>query len=208
MHELQLFIREALVRGSTREHIAEALKKAGWPDDEVSSGLDLYADVAFPIPVPKRKPYVSAREAFMYLVMFTTLYVSAFNFGALLFSFINRAFPDTLNSYESADLTGIRFSVAAIIIAFPLFLWLSTLLMKAIAKDPAKRGSKIRKWLSYVTLFIAAGVLIGDMIALIYNLLGGELTARFFLKVLTILLIAGMIFGYYLWDLRRDEKEV
>jgi hypothetical protein len=38
-------------------------------------------------------------------------------------------------------------------------------------------------------------------------LLGGELTIRFFLKVLTIAVIAGTIFGYYLWDLRREEEE-
>ena len=32
-----------------------------------------------------------------------------------------------------------------------------------------------------------------------------ELTLRFVLKVAVVGLIAGTIFGYYLWDLRREE---
>ena len=67
--------------------------------------------------------------------------------------------------------------------------------------------SAVRRWLTYLTLFVAAAVLVGDMIALVYNLLGGELTLRFVLKVLVAAVIAGTIFGYYLMDLRREEKE-
>jgi uncharacterized membrane protein YpjA len=37
-------------------------------------------------------------------------------------------------------------------------------------------------------------------------LLGGELTTRFILKVLVAAVIAGTVFGYYLRDLRRDER--
>jgi hypothetical protein len=51
-------------------------------------------------------------------------------------------------------------------------------------------------------------VLIGDVTTLIYNLLGGELTTRFILKVFTVAVIAGTGFGYYLRELRADEKEL
>jgi hypothetical protein len=97
---------------------------------------------------------------------------------------------------------------ASLIIAFPVFLYVSWLLNKAIVKDPEKRSSKIRKWLTYITLFVAAGVIIGDLIALVFNMLGGELTLRFILKVLTVGSIAGSIFGYYLIELRKEEKDV
>jgi len=50
--------------------------------------------------------------------------------------------------------------------------------------------------------------LIGDFTSLVYSLLGGELTVRFVLKVLTVGVIAGTIFWYYLSDLRLDEKDV
>ena len=56
-----------------------------------------------------------------------------------------------------------------------------------------------------MTLFLAAGVIVGDAVALVYNLLGGETTTRFLLKVVVVAFIAGTIFWYYLTDLRREE---
>ncbi|MCA9384192.1 MAG: hypothetical protein KC582_03630 [Candidatus Magasanikbacteria bacterium] len=207
--ELQLFVRESLAKDQSREAIAEALKKGGWPQDEIDSALAAYADVAFPVAVPKRKPYLSAKEAFLYLVLFMTLYISAISLGTILFQFINRAFPDAIYSYGyDGTASIIRGALSAMIIAFPVFLGVSSVLRKAILKNPEKRSSKIRKWLTYVTLFGATTTIIVDLITILTSLLGGELTARFFLKALTVLVIAGSIFGYYLWDLRSEEKEV
>ncbi len=45
------------------------------------------------------------------------------------------------------------------------------------------------------------------MTTLIYKLLGGEFTVRFVLKVIVAAVIAGTVFGYYLTDLRNEEKE-
>ena len=61
--------------------------------------------------------------------------------------------------------------------------------------------------MSYLTLVIAAAIIIGDLIAIVAGLLGGELTARFILKALTILAVTSSIFGYYLLDLQKEEKE-
>ena len=61
--------------------------------------------------------------------------------------------------------------------------------------------------MTYLTLFSAACALIGDVITLVYNALGGELTVRFLLKVITVALIAGTAFIYYLHGLRQDEVE-
>ena len=72
---------------------------------------------------------------------------------------------------------------------------------------PTKRASKIRRRLTYVTLFIASCVLIGDFTYVVYSFLGGELTVRFVLKALVVAVIAGTAFGYYLWDLRANERE-
>jgi hypothetical protein len=209
-NDLQLFVKEGLEKGLSREKLARALGSAGWPDDEVKTAIDAYADIDFPIAVPKRKPYLSAREAFMYLVMFLTLYISAISLGTNLFQFVNRWLPDAVEYsyiYESTT-SVIRSATAALIITFPIFYWISRMLRQAIARDPEKRSSKVRKWLTYVTLFVAAGVIIGDLITLVTYFLSGEITTRFLLKVIIVLAIAGSIFGYYLWDLRGEEKEI
>ena len=205
-NELYSFIKESLGKGLKREDIQGVLLKAGWEEQEIQNTLSSFADVEFAVPVPKPKPYLSAREAFLYLISFITLYITAFAFGSLIFQFIDLLIPD-LASFRGGGTGGLRNAVAALIIAFPLYLFLMWYLAKRTAKHPELRQSKVRKWLSYLTLVIAAAIIIGDLIAIVSGLLGGELTARFILKALTILVITSSIFGYYLWDLQKEEKE-
>src|SRR3546814_8338734 len=89
----------------------------------------------------------------------------------------------------------------------PGFALLARHLARETARQPIKRLSPVRRWLTYLTLFLAAVALICDVTTLVYSLLGGELSVRFVLKVLVVGLIAGGVFGYYLWDLRREEVE-
>jgi hypothetical protein len=207
--DLELFVREALAAGQSRPAIEAALAQAGWPPEQVDDALGAYADVAFPVPVPKPRPYLSAREAFLYLVLFATLYVSAYHLGSLLFDLINHALPDPADQqYRLMQLgASMRWSVASLLVAFPVFLFVARLLGRELARNPAKRLSVVRRWLTYMTLFLAAGIVIGDLITAVYNVLGGELTLRFSLKVLVVGAIAGTVFAWYLHDLRREERE-
>ena len=54
-------------------------------------------------------------------------------------------------------------------------------------------------------LLISALNIIGSLIAIIFNLLDGDYTSGTILKILTVLVIASGIFGYYWYDLRRQE---
>jgi hypothetical protein len=203
--ELNGFVKEALSRKLPRPEIQEALRRAGWNDEQVSGALAAFAPIDFPVPVPRPSPSLSARDAFTYLLLFTTLYVVAFNFGRLVFQFINSAFPDPA-APQPYIRDAMRLSVSSLIVAFPVYLYMSRLTNAAIRVDPNKRSSPMRRWLTYLTLFVAACVLIGDVVSLVYNFLGGELTTRFVLKVLTVGAIAATVFWYYLSDLRLDEK--
>ena len=211
--ELPDFVRDSLAKELSRDQIETVLLQAGWDPDQVKGAISGFADVEFPVPVPRPKPYLSAREAFMYVVLFSTLYVSAYNLGSLLFDFINKAFPDPAMrpngtyGYTGYTPESMRWSVSSLVVAFPVFLYVSRFINRAIRADARKRGSRVRYQLTYLTLFLAGGCLIGDCISLVYNFLGGELTVRFALKVLAVGIIAGPVFGFYLWDLRRDEKE-
>jgi hypothetical protein len=204
---LEAFVKKALLHAD-KETIEKVLIEAGWSLEQANSAINAFSDVKFPIPIPKPRPSLSAREAFLYLVMFSTLYLSAYHLGSLIFSFIDRAFPDPANSVGwLVYMDRIRWSVSSLVIAFPIFLFVSVYVGKQLLRNPIKRLSPIRRWLTYLTLFIAAGTLIGDLTKLVYNILGGDLSTRFILKVATIAIIAGTIFSYYLWDLRREEIE-
>jgi hypothetical protein len=206
MQDLDQFVRDALLRGCSRASIEKALMEAGWAPEQTQAALAAYAESDFLVPVPRPRPYLSAREAFLYMVMFTTLYLSAYHLGALLFELINRSFPDLATPYANGNNHNIRWSVATIIIAFPVFVLLSAKIGRDLKQQAIKRQSAVRRWLTYLTLFVAAIVLITDLITLVDNLLGGEITTRFVLKVIVAGVIASVVFGYYLRDLRRDER--
>lgn len=193
----------------SRQAIRDALLAAHWQEEEVKKALSAFTQVPFPLPVPKPKPYLAAREAFLYLLSFITLYISAFSFGALLFQFIDRWFPDASRVLYGQDisLSSLRMAIASLVIAFPLHLALMARLMKSAAQDPERSRSLVRKWLTYLTLVVVAGVLIGDSISLLFNVLGGETTMRFLLKSLVVFLIGGAILGFYLAGLQKEEKE-
>ncbi|MFZ5657029.1 MAG: DUF5671 domain-containing protein [Pseudomonadota bacterium] len=205
--ELETFVREALMRGQPRAAIGEALARAGWSAEQTRGVLDAWADVDFPVPVPRPRASLSAREAFAYLVMFATLYFGTWNLGSLLFDLIDRALPDAASAdyIIAATDNSIRWAASALVIAFPVFAFVAHRVSRDVARHPIKRLSPVRRWLTYLTLFLAASVLIGDMTTLVYHVLGGEATLRFLLKVLVVAVLAGAIFGWYLHDLRREE---
>lgn len=207
--ELETFVREALMRGHSRQQVSGALLAAGWSEQQISGVLDGWAEVDFPLPVPRPRASLSAREAFAYLVLFSTLYFFAWNLGSLLFQLIQYALPDPADpDWQLMRLSGgIRRAISALVIAFPVFVFAAHRVSRDVDKHPIKRLSPVRRWLTYLTLFVAATVLIGDLTALVYNLLSGDLSLRFLLKVLVVGVIAGTVFGYYLWDLRQEEVE-
>jgi len=150
--------------------------------------------------VPKSTP----KDVFYHLLSIVTLYMSAISFITLLLQLINTWFPDPLDYGYGVDGV-IRWSAAILIVAFPVYLLMMWLINKDIAAEPARREIRVRKWLGYLTLFIAAITAIIDVGTLIYNLLGGELTTRFILKVLVVLAVAATVFFYYLRELH-DTK--
>ena len=205
--ELSGFLKDGLERGLPRDQLEGVLLDSGWSTHQVRGALGAFADVDFPIPVPRPKPYVSAREAFLYLVLFSTMYASAFSLGTLVFQFIDRAFPDLsvdpAHALEMSRRT-IRWSISWLVVTFPVFAMVAWTNDRAVRDDPSRRLSKVRRWLTYATLFVGAGILIGVATTSVYNLLGGELTTRFVLKVLTIGSITGSVFGYFFRDVRRE----
>lgn len=147
----------------------------------------------------------SPKDVFLHLFNILTFYISVIGFITLSIQYISAFFPDPLNFYFTGMANGVRLATSVLVIAVPFFLLSSWLLAKDLSKEPRKRELRLRKWLIYFTLFISAITIVVDLITFIYNFLSGELSIQFFLKILVVLVVAGAVFGYYIWDLRRKN---
>ncbi|MHB1330733.1 MAG: DUF5671 domain-containing protein [Minisyncoccota bacterium] len=145
---------------------------------------------------------ITAKDFFLHLGAIVSFYASVIALITLLFEVINFAYPRITNAYYYA-FPSISFQVATLIVALPLFLGLSWLIQKTYVNEPALRDSWLRKWLAYITLFVAGAIVAGDLVTVIYMFLDGqELTTGFLLKVLVLLSISLGVFAYYLREIR------
>ena len=145
------------------------------------------------------------KDVFLHLLNIFTFYLSVISFITLYIQYISALFPDPLNFYFTSMANSVRLSTSILVIAIPVYILTSWLLGKDLAENPKRRELKLRKWLTYFTLFISAVTIIIDLIMFVFSFLSGELTIQFFLKVFVVLLVAGAVFGYYVWDLRRKK---
>jgi hypothetical protein len=203
------FISDSLEHGQKRDAIQKALTDAGWQSDEVKDAMSVYADIDFPVAVPKPRPYLPARVAFLYLLYFILLAIVSFSLGNILVAIIENLFPmpGQTRSWEiTRNERQIRAGISGLVVAAPIFFFLARKLAAKREKTPELKRSHVRKWLTYLTLVIAGSTLVGDAISLVYNLLDGEMTTRFFLKSLVVAVIAGGIFIYFIKDAERGDE--
>lgn len=144
------------------------------------------------------------RITFIHLLAFIMLYVSVVSLIVLNFQYIDVAFPDRLDFVYTEAFEQVRFAGSILAVAFAVYLGLSWFLHKEVFVHPDIRQTRVRKWLVALTLFAAALTIIIDLITLLYRFWGGELTSRFFLKTALVLAVAAAVFGYFIWDSRRD----
>lgn len=144
---------------------------------------------------------ISVKDFFLQIGAIATLYATLVAVVILLFRVINVAYPQITNGYYYNP-QNISFQVATIIVFFPLFLGLSWLLQKSL-KGASEKDFALRRWLSYLTLFIAGAVIAGNLVSILYTFLDGqELTTAFLLKALVLLVVSGGVFAYFLQDIR------
>ena len=148
-------------------------------------------------------PKVTPKDFFIWAGAMIALYSSVFAFIALLFQYIDYAYPDPLSySYVDPFSGGIRIAMATLIVMVPVAILLMRFIRKDIVADAMKADLWIRRWILVLTIFIAGFAAVGDLITLINYFLGGDITTRFVLKVAVLLLVALAVFLHFLADLR------
>lgn len=194
------FTRRALLSGNTPEQVSTALAQAGWSGDEIDAALEGWAVQPGLPPIPRPRPYISAAEAMLYGLLFLSLAMISWHIVVIGFAVIERVLPDTLNPSRNAG--WLRWSVAAVTAFLPFFLYLTRRMNRPGKGDVTRRRSLVRKWVASVTLLIVALTLLGDLVAVVYAFLNGDLTAQFLAKAGFVALMGGLIFAYY-----RDELD-
>ena len=148
------------------------------------------------------KPKLTPKDFIIQFGLLISLYLSAVSFLTFIFQAINSAYPDRqaydFDPYSSA----MRLSISMLIVFFPIFVALVWSTHKSLAASPEKRELSLRKWLLYVSLFITALTLAIDLVTVVNTFLGGEITARFILKAISIFVVAAVIFTSNILDVR------
>jgi Domain of unknown function (DUF5671) len=203
--ELQKFISAAKEHGASDESLLGILENAGWPKAEVIGALGQRYEALTGVPLPRgKKTATPAKDAFLYLLSFSTLATWTIALGSICFSLIDDWIPDPLyrNYYGTNLAYQLSAELAALIVTFPLYLFVMRVILLETRATPEKLDSSIRKWLTYIALLIAAGVMIGDVVTFLTYFLRGDLTSRFAAKVAVALIISAGVFWYYLGSLR------
>ncbi len=148
----------------------------------------------------------TAKDIFVYLGIFITLIVSVYHIIKIVFSAIDIKWKDLATIAYNYDIynDSVRFSVASLLVLYPLYVVFSWMASKDVANNPAKRELRLRKIFVYGALFITACTLAGTLISIIYTFLGGDLSIRFGLKALFIIALSAVIGGYYYYVIKRN----
>lgn len=210
---LQSFVVEKVRGGASKAVVKEQLMAVGWSEEEADTAY-AQALIAMGIPVPVEGAQMevnkksSTLEIMINFFSFILLGIIATALGTLYFQIINAYFLDMLmlGEYGYSILSGaVHYSIAALIIASPLFYFSIRMWFQRFREDEGKVESRLTKWVTYLILLVTSITIVGDLITVLYTFLQGEMSIRFFLKALTIFVIAGMIFGFYFLERRKIQ---
>jgi hypothetical protein len=194
--QLQDFIRHARGKGLDHGTIRLLLVGAGWKEKEIVGAM---ASEGLDAPVPEPAGARGARDAFLYLLTFTALYITVSSVIVLYYTYLNYLYPDPAWNDWSAEMavSTVRYAISAVLIAFPLFVLFTVMFDRVGRGGDAGQIHPTRRWLTYLTLFLAAAVSLGDVITLLYFFLDGSLTTRFVMKVVVLFVIFQVVLSYY-----------
>ena len=147
-----------------------------------------------------------ALDAFLNLFSLITLGWTAIALGIIFFQIIDKFLsPGNVAHLSRFSQQGLKFGVASALIVAPIFLLIVCSLHKKYKLGTLNPQSGVYRWLTYLILLIAGLNIIGRLIQLVFQLLDGDYTLASILKIVVVLLIAGGIFGYYWYDLKRTD---
>lgn len=196
--QLAAFVQDGLRAGHGPDALRAALSAEGWSQAEVSAALDAWADHGLGVPVPRPKAQSNGQDAVLYGLMFVALLTVTYNLVDLGFDLIEAWLPDPLrDGHGFGNPESMRWSIAVLVVALPVFVWLDRRAARALAGDPGQRRAPLRQKFGALTLFLAALALLGAAIAVVYAGLTGVVTAQFMAKVALVVVLALLVITWF-----------
>lgn len=196
--QLTTFVKEGLRTGHGPDALRTALLAEGWSQAEVTAALAAWTDHNLGVPVPRPQAQTSAQDAMLYGLMFVALLTVTFNLIGLGFDLIEMWLPDPLRSeQEFGNLGSMRWSIAVLVVALPVFLWLDRRAARALSGDPGQRRAPLRQKFGALTLFLSVLALLSAAVAVVYAGLTGVVTAQFLAKVALVVLLALLVIAWF-----------
>jgi hypothetical protein len=222
---LKDYVAQRLGQGVSVDKLKSELNRVGWPENDILAALAISTPPEPPVPTPPMPPVpnvstggrvsgnIGMWDTFEHVLLFVSLLVFAVIFTQTLHVFINKWYPNTtVDQYsvgyyvDTFQATLLRWYLATLIVAYPLFAYFFLDISKRTRLNPSIRGLKSRKTLIYLTLIITFLIMIGEIINTVFNLLSGNISLNFVLHFTVTVVVTGIIFAYYLFQVREDRK--
>lgn len=146
-----------------------------------------------------------AFDAFLNLLSLISLGWMSMALGGVLFQIIEKFFSVKADYVAGFSQAALKFNIASAIIITPIFLLVVCWLHKNYRLDNLNHKSATHRWLTYLMLLASALTIIGRLVYQLFRLLDGDFTLAVILRTVVLLVIAGGIFGYYFYDLKRTD---
>lgn len=148
----------------------------------------------------------NAKYSFYYLLSLVALIFTSISSALILFGIIDLNIADSspYSAYRNID-SQIKFALASLLVSVPTYYISVYLINRGLKKGELPVNSSLRRWLTYLIIFSNSLIILGIIISILYNFLSGDLSARFLLKLISVLLIAALIFSYYFYDIKRID---
>lgn len=221
MEELIRYIKNATDKGIEREEITKKLSSVGWSEEKINQA---FVSISENIPLPSlpsveitaNKPdessgNVSMWDSFEHILLFISLYSMGTSISLIIHALIDSWIQDpAIYQYDyygnqwRAD--SLRLYLAFLIVSYPIFAFMFNRISKKTDVEPALRKLKSRKILIYITLIITFLLYMTSIGQTIYKLLSGSLTVNFMAHALTTITLTGVVFYYYLQQVKDDRR--
>src|SRR5579863_4336472 len=153
------YLAAAKQQGISDDFVVALLRQNGWPERRIYRAYSEFYAERIGVPLPRRyQAAENARDAFYYLLNFITLGFWTVALGQIFFRLIAYWLPDPAQTttYYGSLRDDIAWQVASVIVAFPAFLYVHFLIARELRNRSDLYASGVRRWLTYLTLVVAA----------------------------------------------------